>query len=128
MLLETEITTLHRVGLMPQAEDWRGSLAEAVSCLRRWVPSADTFGLWVSDYAKLCRLLNELNGQMEHLSWILSSHLTDDSAEYGVMVRAIDHAVDRIGKLTGTIDAELRFSAMNGNQLAALSLPAASVA
>jgi hypothetical protein len=112
MLLEAELSTLHQVGLLPRAEGWRGALAQSAQRLRNWVFSSDTFALWVSDYAKICRSLNELNTQMEHLSWMLKSDSAPDSAEHHVIVRAIDRAVDRIGELAGTIDAELRHSAL----------------
>jgi hypothetical protein len=113
MLLEQEVSLLQRVGLLPQAESWRDALAKSARCLRRWVLSADTFALWVRDYGQVCRSLNELNAQTELLSGMLRWQPGPDSVERDFIVRAIDKAVDRIGNLAGTIDAELRRSAVN---------------
>jgi hypothetical protein len=103
---------------MPRAQTWRDQLANATLLLRRWAPSADTFALWVSDYAKVSRALNELSAQMDHLSWMLSTDSSPQDMEHGLLSNAIDDAVHRIGELTGAIDAELRHSTTSRVQFA----------
>jgi hypothetical protein len=112
MVLEAEILSLNRVGSLVCAEGWRNELRKARRSLGRWLPSADAFALWVSDYGKLRRFLDELNAQIEHLAWMLGSEPTRDSVEQNGIHRAIDRAVRRIGELADTIDAELRDSAV----------------
>jgi hypothetical protein len=47
---------------------------------------------------------------MDHLSWMLSTDSSPQDMEHALLGQAIDHAVHRIGELTGAIDAELRDS------------------
>ena len=114
MTLDAEVEALDRIGFLPLALCWQSHLIRAAGRLRPWVPSAEMFWLWISDYPKVRQLFNELHSRIERLSDILKCDPMSEGIDECDHALAVDEAVERINELAEGIALEFYRSALDG--------------